>query len=842
MSETYNQEINLNLKATDNASSAIRKTASSLSDFSKEALLSAEHLSKLFSKEQIKEAENYATVFRNFNSNLKQNVARGLRDIFTSDDAKALGNAFSQLTSSQTNAIVNFFEEPQKVLNDLSESAVKGAKHLSEVFTKEDIDRASAMAKAMRDFNEGWKENTSAGIDMLDKANTVDDLAKAFSNLTSTQTSTIKGLFDKPKEAAKELYDFTERARTASNYMSNMFSAEDVQRAREIANSLRSFNESWEGDTGKGLLDVMKAQTVEKLGEAFSEMTSSQASALSALFTEAEDKTSLFARYWDRVTTKARSSLKSFERSIDRIANIIRYRIIRQGLSLIVSQLNEGTRSVYVFARAFSSIDQNHIAEKLDGYATALDRIRGNLGAAWATTLANLSNLLMPMLDKISEAIEKITAFSSALAGNSTYAKVAADNIKRYYDVVASGLQDIKVIGGGTRFDMDAEIPEDTINTADRVRKNLEDIGDITGGALVGLGIMLIATGHIVAGLGLAGAALGISKVTNDLDDANTIGDKVKGIFNNVGSMVNSIELGLGLMLLSHGQWKYGIPLILAGGSGALRKLGDVDINSDLSKAFSGISLAIDTISLGLGAVLCAYGQYGLGVPLLVTGLVGITEATMTNWDDIMDLFEELGLKIKVWWWNLWNGDIYSTWEEQFDAYVKAHLDEFPVGNETLNFGATQLPGFGGYSPLSGNNSTVEEEEKSFWKSAGEVFSNIGDKIGKVFNRSVEGYKLRYGLTEFADGGFPSAGSLFLAGEVPGQTELLGTINGRTGVAGGAEITGIREAIYEVGAEILNGMAQNRPIVNIEGDADRMFQVVREKSRDYTRRTGEFAF
>ena len=54
-------------------------------------------------------------------------------------------------------------------------------------------------------------------------------------------------------------------------------------------------------------------------------------------------------------------------------------------------------------------------------------------------------------------------------------------------------------------------------------------------------------------------------------------------------------------------------------------------------------------------------------------------------------------------------------------------------------------------------------------------------------------------ITGFATGGFPTPGSLFTAGEIPGQTEILGTIGGRTAVAGGEEITGIREAVYESG-------------------------------------------
>lgn len=53
----------------------------------------------------------------------------------------------------------------------------------------------------------------------------------------------------------------------------------------------------------------------------------------------------------------------------------------------------------------------------------------------------------------------------------------------------------------------------------------------------------------------------------------------------------------------------------------------------------------------------------------------------------------------------------------------------------------------------------------------------------------------------YAKGGFPdlAQGSLFAAGEVPGQAEMVGNINGRTGVASGFEITGIRDAVLSTG-------------------------------------------
>lgn len=62
-------------------------------------------------------------------------------------------------------------------------------------------------------------------------------------------------------------------------------------------------------------------------------------------------------------------------------------------------------------------------------------------------------------------------------------------------------------------------------------------------------------------------------------------------------------------------------------------------------------------------------------------------------------------------------------------------------------------------------------------------------------------------VVPYANGGYVQ-GSLFLAGEVAGQAEMVGSINGRTGVASGEEITGIRESVDRAGAEEANLLRQ----------------------------------
>ena len=77
------------------------------------------------------------------------------------------------------------------------------------------------------------------------------------------------------------------------------------------------------------------------------------------------------------------------------------------------------------------------------------------------------------------------------------------------------------------------------------------------------------------------------------------------------------------------------------------------------------------------------------------------------------------------------------------------------------------------------------------------VLTSSTNKQGKTVETRLDSKQFTKIL--MADGGWPSQGSFFVAGEVPGQAEMVGNINGKTGVASGKEITGISEAVYNTG-------------------------------------------
>lgn len=98
----------------------------------------------------------------------------------------------------------------------------------------------------------------------------------------------------------------------------------------------------------------------------------------------------------------------------------------------------------------------------------------------------------------------------------------------------------------------------------------------------------------------------------------------------------------------------------------------------------------------------------------------------------------------------------------------------------------------------------------------------------------------------YAKGGFPEAGNMFVAGEA--GAEMVGNINGRTGVASNMEITGIREAVYDAGeAQLVELKEQNALLRQLlakdMGISSRaVFNAVRDEDENYSNMTGHSAF
>lgn len=124
------------------------------------------------------------------------------------------------------------------------------------------------------------------------------------------------------------------------------------------------------------------------------------------------------------------------------------------------------------------------------------------------------------------------------------------------------------------------------------------------------------------------------------------------------------------------------------------------------------------------------------------------------------------------------------------------------------------------------------------WDCVKNFFGTAWETIKGAFEGFGSGVQAGYdSVPHYAKGGYVG-GDLFIANER--GAEMVGSVNGRTAVANNDQITdAIAQATYRAMSEALQENSMN---ITIVGDADGMFKVMRNKSRDYRRETGRSAF
>lgn len=275
-----------------------------------------------------------------------------------------------------------------------------------------------------------------------------------------------------------------------------------------------------------------------------------------------------------------------------------------------------------------------------------------------------------------------------------------------------------------------------------------------------------------------------------------------------------------------------------------------------------------------------------IGNPIysLVTTLMKIPEA----FNKIKEVFEEVVSFIKEKWELIktgvsetlesWKTKFYETWEN-IKASAQEFVDSIKEKWESIKEAFTELKDniIEKYESFKESISTglsdVQKAWENAWSAIGEAVGgviksiidavtgaiswiqslisnidaipktvnigvNMGTEIGKNAMKKVRGY---------ASGGFIEPATYFKAGE-NGVPEILGTVGGKSAVAGGQEITGISNAIYSTGqteAQLLSSAVQFLQIIankDFSINSSDAFNAIREEAHSYEKRTGDKAF
>lgn len=444
---------------------------------------------------------------------------------------------------------------------------------------------------------------------------------------------------------------------------------------------------------------------------------------------------------------KASSGIGNLFNSLKRIAM---YRLLRSVIKAVTSAFSEGTKNVYAWAEA-----HNHAFKQvMDTYATRTNYLKNSLGAVASTVLTALLPAFLKITDALITAINFVNEFIAAIAGKDTYirAKEVAVEFGDAADDAAKKQKKLNI--QLMAFDELNNITTPSSSGA----TNTDNIKDAFEEVVVGDWMKKHAWFVLLAGIGTAIAA----KVGSGLLQGLT-GSVAQGAIASLGNSVhNALAIAAGVTLMILGiktAWDGGAKMAVGDLSGLVEALGGT-----LATALGGTLIGSSFGAGGLGFVIGAE----LGVAVTIAGFVFGSDAGKR-------MLSDFGTAVK----NSVTGKTAND-TEKFIAknnFISWFGDLMGRTADAVGLGNVYR---------SGGSSTQTTTPKASTTSSSKA------KVGDL---------LKQDLNLYASGGFPGMGSIFMAGEVPGQAELLGTVNGRTAVAGGNEITGIAEAVYTTGSE-----------------------------------------
>lgn len=244
----------------------------------------------------------------------------------------------------------------------------------------------------------------------------------------------------------------------------------------------------------------------------------------------------------------------------------------------------------------------------------------------------------------------------------------------------------------------------------------------------------------------------------------------------------------------------------------------------------------------------------------------GIKEGLSTKWEEFSTWWSDTG--IAVWWnekvspWftvNTWKSlgenirkGLSKKWEEFTGWWENTGFYKWWNQDVAPNF-TTDKWTFSGISDgLTNAWNNAIAAVKHIWNGfANWMNSKLSfswDAVNIAGKQIVGAGSINLGkIPTFAAGGFPSQYSMFMAGE-NGRAEMLGTVGGKTAVAGGQEITGIRDAVYSTAQQEMELLRQQNQL--LQGILEKEFGITSEQigksarnyAKDYFNRTGREAY
>jgi len=498
------------------------------------------------------------------------------------------------------------------------------------------------------------------------------------------------------------------------------------------------------------------------------------------------DKTSKSIKDLGNVSKKTTGKIGELWGSLKRIAT---YRLLRTAIKGITQSFSEGIKNLY----QWSKIGDGKFAASMDRMSTALLQMKNSLAVAIAPLI---ENVVIPLVEKLAAVFvavsNQISIFSAKLKGEAKYLGVCTTATKEFAQAQRSilGFDELNKLNGNTAdySNMFAyyDIPLESVGSK---------LAEMVANVKLKLNIDEIEPEILVKGAVISALVLGALKTSLGAGAVATSG----GL-----SLLTAVGLVLAIKELA--------PTISEEikDSSVLAQVGDA-----LNMALGGlIGFAVGGPG---GAVLGA--TIGLGLSLLINSTelqdrFGFTEKKMADMlEKAIQLTGATALTLLAS-GNLLAGGVAMTLT--VGLMVNWIVRDAKLSDE---LSAKVLSGEGSI-PETVGPIQVSTANKPSWLDNSQTISGTMSIADSYYDPTTGKIKL------YANGGYPTEGSMFIAGE--SGPELVGTIGGRTGVMNADQMAmslasaneNVVSAIYQIANNIITTI-NNQPVPSIKiGDRE----------------------
>lgn len=188
--------------------------------------------------------------------------------------------------------------------------------------------------------------------------------------------------------------------------------------------------------------------------------------------------------------------------------------------------------------------------------------------------------------------------------------------------------------GAGVGGEVDGSVVGGTTIDEGEYTEKLAAIGMVTGWALVGLGIILMFSGHPLIGVGMVASGWLLS--AGSAEGGTELGKKERKKLQDIAAITGAALIGLGILVLFTPFWKLGLGMIASGASAIYSAVALGKFSEDVKEKVTNILLLTGAILLVLGAILLFVpGAEGVGVAMLAAGAGELFAASVLNADKV---------------------------------------------------------------------------------------------------------------------------------------------------------------------------------------------------------------